>query len=124
MLNLRVTQKNEFPLKLIDKSISNYLCNNVFKQKENEQMPLLQSTKKCFYKLPSIGNFYIQTKQKLNSIVLKYCNPNTNIELVFSSFKTSSLFSMNDSVPFDFRSCVVYKFVDGSCKADYIGRAK
>ena len=33
-------QKNELPLKLIDKSISTYLSNNVFKQKENEQMPL------------------------------------------------------------------------------------
>ena len=41
ILNLKsVLQKNEFPLKLIDKSISNYLSNNVFKQKENEQMPL------------------------------------------------------------------------------------
>ena len=47
ILNLKpVLQKNEFQLKLIDKSISNYLSNNVFKQKENEQMPLLESTKK------------------------------------------------------------------------------
>ena len=87
-------------------------------------MPLLGSTKKCFYKLPYIGNFSIQTKKKLNNIVLKYCNPNTNIELVFSSFKISSLFSMKDSVPFDLRSYVVYKFVCGSCKADYIGCIK
>ena len=87
-------------------------------------MPLLESTKKRFYKLPYIGNFSIQTKKKLNNIVLKYCNPNTNIELVFSSFKISSLFSMKDSVPFDLRSYVVYQFVRGSCKADYIGRTK
>ena len=47
ILNLKsVLQKNEFPLKLIDKSISKYLSNNVFKQKENEQMPLLESSKK------------------------------------------------------------------------------
>ena len=40
ILNLEpVLQKNEFPLKLIDKIISKYLSNNVFKQ-ENEQMPL------------------------------------------------------------------------------------
>ena len=32
ILNLKpVLQKNEFQLKLIDKSISNYLSNNVFK---------------------------------------------------------------------------------------------
>ena len=44
ILNLKsVLQKNEFPLKLIDKSISKYFSNNVFKRKENEQMPLLES---------------------------------------------------------------------------------
>ena len=122
--NTLVLQKNEFPLKLIDKSISKYLSNNVFKQKENEQMPLLESSKKRFYKLPYIGNFSIQTKKKLNNIVLKYCKPNTSIELVFSSYKISSLLSMKDRVPFDLRSYVVYKFVCGSCKADYIGRTK
>ena len=87
-------------------------------------MPLLESTKKRFYKLPYIGNFSIQTKKKLNNIALKYCKPNTNIDLVFSSFKISSLFSMKNSVPFDLRSYVVYEFVCGSCKADYIGRTK
>ena len=81
-------------------------------------MPLLESSKKRFYKLPYIGNFSIQTKKKLNNIALKYCKPNTNIDLVLSSFKISSLFSMKDRVPFDLRSYVVYKFVCGSGKAD------
>ena len=72
ILNLKsVLQKNEFPLKLTVKSISKYLSNNVFKQKENEQMPLLESSKKRFYKLPYMGNFSIQTKKKPNNIVLK-----------------------------------------------------
>ena len=31
---------------------------------------------------------------------------------------------MKDSVPFDLRPYVVYQFVCGSCKADYIGRTK
>ena len=66
----------------------------------------------------------MQTKKKCNKIVLKYCKPNTNIEHVFSSFGISSLFSMKDIVPFDMRSYLVYKFVCGSCKADYIGRMK
>ena len=78
-------------------------------------MLLLESSKKRFYKLPYIGNFSIQTKKKLKIIVLKYCKPNTNVELAFSSFKISSLFSMKDRVPFDLRSYVVYKFVCGSC---------
>ena len=79
---------------------------------------LLESLKKGFYKLPYIGNFSISTKKKLNKIVLKYCNPNANTELVFS------LLSMKDRVPFDLRFYVVYKFVCGSCKADYIGCTK
>ena len=31
---------------------------------------------------------------------------------------------MKDRVPFDLRFYVVYKFVCGSCKGDYIGRTK
>ena len=58
------------------------------------------------------------------NIVLNYCNPNTNIELVFSSFQISSLFSVKDRVPFDLRSYVVYKFACDSHKADYIGPTK
>ena len=87
-------------------------------------MLLLESTKKGFYKLPYISNFSIQTKKKLHNIILKYCNPNTNLELVFSSFTISSLFPMKDSVPFDLISYVTYRFVCGSCKADFIGRTK
>ena len=59
-----VLQKNEFPFKLIDKSISNYLCNNVFKQKESEQMPLLKSAKNCFNKLPCINIFFYSDKKE------------------------------------------------------------
>ena len=87
-------------------------------------MPLLESSKKRFYKLPYIGNFSIQTKKKLINIVLKYCKPHTKIKIVFSSFKISSLFSMKDRVLFNLRSYIVYKFVCGSCKADYTGRTK
>ena len=69
-LNLKsVLQNNEFPLKLIDKSITKYLSNKVFKQNVNEQIPLLESSKKRFYKLPYIDNFSIQTKKILNNII-------------------------------------------------------
>ena len=87
-------------------------------------MPLLESSKRRFYKLPYIGNFSIQTEKKLKNIVLKYCKPNTNTEFMFPSFKISSLFSMKDRVPFDLKSYIVYEFVCGSCKADHIGRTK
>ena len=71
ILNLKsVLQKNEFPLKLIDKSISKYLGNNVFKQKENEQMLLLESPKKHFYKGSYIGNFSIQSRKKYRFEIL------------------------------------------------------
>ena len=116
ILNLKpVLQKYEFPLKLYDKSVSKYLS-NVFKQKENQQMPLFESSKKRFYKLPYIGNSSNQTKMKLKNIFLKYCKPNTNIELVFSSIKISSLFSMKDRVPLDVRTYVVYKLFVAAVK--------
>ena len=83
-----VLRKNEFPLKLIHQSISKYLNNNVSKLKGNEQIPLLEPSKKHFYKLPYIGNFSIQTKKKLNNIVLKYCKPNTNKNLCFHHLKS------------------------------------
>ena len=63
-----VLQKYEFPLKLNDKGISKYLSNNVFKQKENQQMPLFESSKERFYKLPYSGNSSNQTKMKLKNI--------------------------------------------------------
>ena len=116
ILNLKpVLQKYEFPLKLYDKSVSKYLS-NVFKQKENQQMPLFESSKKRFYKLPYIGNSSNQTKMKLKNIFLKYCKPNTNIELVFSSIKISSLFSMKNRVPLDVRTYVVYKLFVAAVK--------
>ena len=86
-------------------------------------MLLLESSKKRFYKLTYIGNFSIQTKKKFD-IILKYCKPNINIELAFSSFKISSLLPMKGRVPFDLRSYVVYKLVFGSCKAHNIGHTK
>lgn len=86
-------------------------------------MAFLESSKERFYKLPSIGNFSIQTKKKLK-IVLKYCKPSTNTERVFLSFKISPIFSLKDRVRFDLRSYVVYNFFCSSCKADYIDRTK
>ena len=65
ILNLKsVLQKNEFPLKLIDKSISNYLSNNVFKQKENKQMPLLESTKKALLQTTVHRQFFYSDKKE------------------------------------------------------------
>ena len=40
--------------------MNEYLRNNVFKQKENEQMPLLESSKKPFNKL----QFYYSDKKE------------------------------------------------------------
>ena len=66
------------------------------KKKENEQMPLLESSKNRLYKLPHIGSFSIQTKKKLNNALLKHCKRYTNIKLVLPSFEISSLFLMKD----------------------------
>ena len=65
LLNLKsVLQKNELPLKLIDKSISKYLSNNVFKQKENEQMLLLESPKKALLQTTVHRQFFCSDKKE------------------------------------------------------------
>ena len=50
-------------------------------------MPLLESCIKRFYKLSYIGNFSIQTKKKLNNIVLKCCKATTTQNLCFHQLK-------------------------------------
>ena len=49
ILNLNlVLQKNEFPLKLIDKGMNKYLSSHISKQSENEQMLLLKFSTSAF----------------------------------------------------------------------------
>ena len=49
ILNLNlVLQKNEFPLKLIDKGMNKYLSSHISKQNENEQMLLLKFSTSAF----------------------------------------------------------------------------
>ena len=73
------------------------------------------------FKLPYVGSFTAEAQKRLHKLVKRYCT-NIEIKLVFSSFKVSSMFSVNDPVPFDLRLRVVYKFSCAGCNACYIGK--
>ena len=53
----------------------------------------------------------------------KFCK-NSNINIVFSPFKTGDLFSSKDCLPSALKSFVVYKFVCARCQSCYIGETK
>ena len=56
----------------------------------------------------------------LRKLLKWFCN-NLEIKLAFSSFKIRHIFSLKDPVPFDLRSCVVFKFSCAGCNTCYIG---
>ena len=108
-------QKNGFPLFFIDKYIKQYIDRKYSPQIE-EKTP-----EPRFYKLPYIGKYSTEVKQKLNKIIKKCCSDDTNIRLIFTPFKIGSCFSLKDKPVFAQKSSVVYKFVCASCTASYIG---
>ena len=59
-------------------------------------------------------------KTNIDQICQKYCKE-LKIELIFSLFKTGSLFSVKDSIPSEQKSFVVYLFSCAGCNASYIG---
>ena len=54
---------------------------------------------------------------------MKFCKI-SNINIVFSPFKTGDLFSSKDCLPSALKSFVVYKFVCAGCQSCYIGETK
>ena len=92
---------------LIDKVIKKY--QNQLKDKSDVH----------YFKLPYIGNLSHHIKVKL----LKLCKENSNIKLVFNSFKVENYFSYKDPIPNDLKSFLVYKFTFASCSSSYIGKA-
>ena len=83
-----------------------------------------KKTKKVYFKLPYIGNFFqTQPKLSLKQICGKYCE-NTNIVVAFSPLKIGSFFSCKDSISKFLQSYVVYQFTCAGCNACYIGKTK
>ena len=76
---------------------------------------------KHYYKLPYVGNFSRIMQKKITKLLKRYCKPDLDIKLVFTTFKLRNLFGVKDFVPQSLRSRVVYKFQCASCNACYIG---
>ena len=64
-------------------------------------------------------NYHI--KNKLSKLCKEFCKENSNIKLVFNSFKIKNYFSYKDPILNDLKSFLVYKFTCASCSSSYIG---
>ena len=51
-----------------------------------------------------------------------FCKENSNIKLVFNSFKFKNYFSYKDPITNALESFLVYKFTSASCSSHYIGK--
>ena len=74
-----------------------------------------------YYELPHVGNFSRIMQKKITKLLKRYCKPDLDIKLVFTTFKLRNVFGVKDFVPQSLRSPVVYKFQCASCNACYIG---
>ena len=74
------------------------------------------------FKLPYIGNFLHQIKNKLSKLCKEFGKENFNIKLVFNLFKIKNYFSYKDQIPHDLKPFIVYKFTCASCSSSYTGK--
>ena len=115
-----ILQKNEYPLKLIDKSVYRYLSKKII-NKPSETDLIKTNGNIRYFKLPFIGKFSKFTENKLQKLTKQFCKEGTNIKIVFSTFKLTSLFSIKDKVPYGLQSYVVHKFLFAGCSTSYVG---
>ena len=109
--------KNDYPPFFISKVIEKY-HNYKFSTNQNQ---LKDTSDVHYFKLPYIGNLSYHIKNKLSKLCKEFCKENSNIKLVFNSFKINNYFSYEDPIPDDLKSFLVYKFTCASCSSSYIG---
>ena len=112
--------KNMYPSYLIDKQVKRFLHN---KFSTNYCNAVKESKTTLYYKLPYIGSFSNNTKKKIKELCKKFCK-NSNINIVFSPFKTGDLLSSKECLPSALKSFVIYKFVCVGYQSCYIGETK
>ena len=96
--------------------MENLLAEN---QKQNGDQNQMENTR--YFKLPYIGDFSINTSQKLMEITKKFCKKGTSIKIALSPNKIARYFSIKDKKLENLQSDVVYKFTCGGCTSTYIG---
>ena len=103
---------------MVEKVINRYVSRAAICPSASFQVQQAVST--YYFKLPYAGSFTREAQKRLCKLVQHDCT-NIEINLAFSSFKGGSMFSVKDPVPFNLRSCIVYKFLCAGCNACYIG---
>ena len=99
--------KNMYPSYLIAKKVKCFLHN---KFSTNYSNTVKESTATLYYKLPYISSFSSNTMKKIKVLCKKFCK-NSNVNIVFSTFKTGDLFLSKDCLPTGLKSFVACKFV-------------
>ena len=114
-------QSNSFPSHLIDKIIKGY--KNKFSSRptqNNTSTTGENATGIRYFKLPFVGDFSTVTRKKLKQLLDVFCK-DTDIIIIFSSFKIKNFFSFKDPIPDALKFLVVYQFICAGCSSRYIG---
>ena len=95
--------KNVYPSYVTDQQVKRFLHNTF---STNYCIAVKESKTALYYKLPYIGSFSNNTKKKSKELCKKFCK-SSNINIVFSPFKTGNLFSSKDCLPSGLKSFAV-----------------
>ena len=110
--------ENNYPKSFVENIISNFLHNKFNNSQRDDSIESVRYT----FKIPYIGNPSLVLKKKLRKL-FKKCEIDVNI--VFSTSKVSSYFSLKDRTNPALKASVIYQFScldDPSCS--YIGKTK
>ena len=114
----KILQRNNYPLKIIDKIVLGYLNKQVSNADTDTKSENEQNIR--YFKLPFIGKFSNTAQIKIKKLASKYCK-SASVKVIFTSCKIGQSFSAKDLVPLRLRSNVIYKFSCAGCNACYIG---
>ena len=112
-----ILKKNEFPIKLIDSCIKNFLNKRLIEK----PVTLTAEKKDLIIVLAFFGKLLLELRTRLKNSISKNL-PFCKIRVIFkSSTRISNFFQFKDKMPYCLRSNVVYKFSCGRCNATNYG---
>ena len=88
-----VLKRNSYPPFILDEIIKAYNDKIHYNSKVSSDV-----NKLVYFKLPYIGKYSEQVQKKITKLCKQYCNE-SNVKIVFTSFKISSYFSVKDATP-------------------------
>ena len=119
------TEINGYPYKLVQKMIDSFKFNQVFPEnlQPNTESDIENNIKKPLLSLPYKGAEGIDLIKRYKNVLKNHLPPNVQPQVVFSSKKLSSKFSLKEKVEFKHHHDLVYKYQcpENNCNASYIG---